>query len=135
MEALDTNVIIRFLVKDDPVQTTNVYNKFKTSEKNKEFLFIPLLVVLETIWVLESVYAVKRADILDSLANLMLMPILEFEKQPSIRSYINAAYETNNDLSDLLIAYSAKSSGCNAVLTFDKKAAKHNLFKLLSNEI
>jgi len=131
MEALDTNVLVRFLVKDDPVQAETVYEKFKAAERNKAPLFIPILVVLETIWVLESVYEVKRAEILHSLANLVLMPILEFESQKTIRAFISTAYEANTDLSDLLIACSAQTAGCETVLTFDKKAARNKLFKLL----
>lgn len=132
MEALDTNILVRFLVKDDSVQATIVYEKFKAAERNKDILFIPLLVVLETIWVLESVYSVKRTEILQSLANLVLMPILQFESQKTIRAFISTAYEANTELSDLLIACSAQTSGCETVLTFDKKAAKNKLFKLLT---
>ena len=132
MDALDTNVLVRFLVKDDPIQAAIVYEKFKTMEKEKGVFFIPLLVVLETIWVLESVYSVKRVEILQSLANLVLMPILEFESQKTIRSFISNAYDSNSDLSDLLISCSAQTSGCKTVLTFDKKAARHKLFNLLN---
>ena len=131
MDAIDANVLVRFLVRDDADQAKLVYDKFKLAEQNKDVIFIPTLVVLETIWVLESVYEVKREAILESFANLLLMPILEFESQQTIRTFVAAARELNNDLSDLLIAYSAKASGCDTVLTFDKRAAKHNLFQLL----
>ena len=56
MKALDTNVIIRFLVRDDKQQAEIVYRLFKRVERKNETLFVPLLVVLETLWVLESVY-------------------------------------------------------------------------------
>ena len=41
------------------------------------------------------------------------------------------AQESNIDLSDILIAYSSKFSGCESVITFDKKASKHQLFELI----
>jgi predicted nucleic-acid-binding protein len=81
MKALDTNVLVRFLVRDDERQAQAVYKRFKQSETNREVLFIPLLVVLETIWVLESAYEVTRQEILESVNDLLLMPILEFESQ------------------------------------------------------
>ena len=108
MKALDTNTLIRFLVQDDEQQSTAVYRIFKEVENNKESLFIPALVLLETLWVLESVYRIPRQDILDSIDELLLMPILEFERQSTIRDFVSSARETKIDLSDLLIAHSAK---------------------------
>ena len=92
---------------------------------------MPLLVVLETVWVLESVYKISRQEILNSINDLILMPILEFESQSAILSFVFSAKETKMDLSDLLIAHSAKFSGCECVLTFDKRASSFVLFKLL----
>ncbi len=51
MTALDTNVIVRFLVRDDEEQALCVYKRFKQAEKKRESLFIPLTVLLETIWI------------------------------------------------------------------------------------
>ena len=131
MMALDTNILIRFLVRDDELQADIVYRLFKKAEKEKSTFFVPLLVVLETIWVLESVYKISRSDVIDSINNLVLMPILDFEAQSAIMSFISNARNNNTDLPDLLIAYSSKSSGCEYLLTFDKRATDHNLFKLL----
>ena len=52
MKALDTNVLVRFLVKDDEQQAKTVYRLFKQAESKAEAFFIPILVVLETVWVL-----------------------------------------------------------------------------------
>jgi predicted nucleic-acid-binding protein len=131
MKALDTNVLVRFLVRDDEQQSEAVYRKFKQTEANKEVLFIPVLVVLETVWVLESVYEVTRPEILDSIDQLLLMPILEFEVQSAIRSFVASARENKTDLSDLLIAHSARFAGCECVITFDKRASNLELFELL----
>jgi predicted nucleic-acid-binding protein len=131
MKALDTNVLVRFLVRDDEQQSEAVYRKFKQTEANKEVLFIPVLVVLETVWVLESVYEVTRQEILDSIDSLLLMPILEFEVQSAIRSFVASARENKTDLSDLLIAHSARFAGCECVITFDKRASNLELFELL----
>ncbi len=131
MKALDTNVLVRFLVKDDEQQAKAAYNKFKQAEANKQVFFIPMLVVLETVWVLESVYAVKRQKILEAIEELLLMPILEFEAQSAIRSFVSSARENKADLSDLLIAHSARFAGCECVLTFDKRASYLDFFEIL----
>lgn len=131
MKALDTNVLVRFLVRDDEQQAKAVYRKFKQAEARKKVFFIPVLVVLETVWVLESVYEVTRQEILDCFDQLLLMPILEFEVQSAIRNFVSSAREYKTDLSDLLIAHCAKSSGCECVITFDKRASRFALFELL----
>lgn len=131
MKALDTNVLVRFLVRDDERQAKTIYRIFKQAESDKEVLFVPLLVVLETVWVLESVYKIPRQEIIDSINELILMPILEFETQSAILNFVSSARETKMDLSDLLIAHSTKFSGCECVLTFDKRASNFRLFELL----
>ncbi len=60
MKALDTNVLVRFLVQDDEIQASKVDQLFASAEQGKETLFIPLLVVLELIWVLQSAYGVQK---------------------------------------------------------------------------
>ena len=131
MKGVDTNILIRFLIGDDEQQARKVYNVFKKTELDKNELFVPLLVILELIWVLESVYEISRTDILDSVSDLLLMPILKFENQSVLQQFIISAQGNRYDLSDLLIAHSAKIQGCETVLAFDKKASKFSLFELV----
>ncbi len=142
MKAIDTNILVRFLVGDSKKQTQVVYNLFKETEAKNEELFVPLLVIIELIcvpllviieliWVLESVYSVGRKELLDCIGDLLLMPILKFEHVEAIQKFIRVARNSTCDLSDLLIAHSTRNSGCETIYTFDKKASKHELFELL----
>ena len=131
MKALDTNVLVRFLVRDDERQASAAYKIFKQAEADKQVFLVPLLVVLETVWVLEAVYSVKRNEILQAIDELLSMPILEFEAQSVIRRVLSSAKGSNTDLSDLMIAHSAANAGCDCVLTFDRSASKHDLFELI----
>ena len=130
MKGIDTNILIRFLIGDDELQAKRVYNIFKKAESEKNELFVPLLVILELIWVLESVYEISRTEILDSISELILMPILKFEHQSALQQFTHSAQGNKYDLSDLIIAHSAKARGCETVMTFDKKISKFNLFEL-----
>jgi len=130
MKAVDTNILIRFLTGDDEVQAKKVYSIFKNAELEKQELFVPLLVILEMIWVLESVYEISRSDILDAIKDLLLMPVFKFEQLLAIQQFIYSAGSNTHDLSDLLIAYSAKVNNCESVITFDRKASKFELFEL-----
>ena len=131
MKAIYTNILIRFLIGDDELQAKKVYAIFKKTESEKTELFVPLLVILEMLWVLESVYDISRAEILESISDLLLMPIFKFDQQPTLQQFVRSAQENMSDLSDLLIAHSAKINGCEAVITFDKKASKFKLFELV----
>ena len=130
MKAIDTNILVPFLIGDDKQQAKKVYNIFKKAESEKDELFVPLLVVLELIWVLESVYEISRADILDSIREFLLLPILRFEHKSVLQQFTLSAQANRYDLADLLIAHSAKMQGCETVLTFDKKVSKFKLFEL-----
>jgi len=132
MKALDTNVLIRFLVADDEKQACIVRDLFKQAEAKRDVLFVPLPVTLEMIWVLESVYDISRQDILDALQKLLLMPVLSFDAQEALQHLIQSAQRGSEDLADLLIAHAAIQSGCSTVLTFDRKASKFMHFQLLA---
>lgn len=132
MKALDTNVLVRFLVKDDAGQAQQVYSLFKQAETGQQRLFVPMLVVLEMIWVLQAVYGVDDADILAALNDLLMMPVLLFEAQPVLHAFISAAKGSNFDLAEVLIAHAARGSNCDSVLTFDMKAAKFPGFELIN---
>ncbi len=131
MKGIDTNILVRFLVADDEFQAEKVYDIFKEAESNKNELFVPILVILELIGVLESAYEISRDEIIDSISELLLMPILKFENQSVVQQFIQTAQGNRYDLSDLLIAQSAAEQGCEAVITFDKKASKYTLFELI----
>lgn len=131
MKALDTNVLVRFLVQDDKKQSQKVNQLFSQSEITKQPLFVTLLVMLELIWVLEAVYKVSRKEILLSISEMLCMPSLEFEKQQVLRSFVNVAQKSRFDLSDILIAEAGFELGCEKTLTFDKKAVKFELFEIV----
>ena len=94
MKGIDTNILIRFLTGDDVQQAKRVYDLFKNAEAQKNEFFVPLLVLLELIWVLESVYEIPRAALLDSINDLTLMPILKFEQHAAVQQFFMPPQKT-----------------------------------------
>jgi predicted nucleic-acid-binding protein len=131
MIAIDTNIIVRFLVRDDEKQAALARRRLKQAEDNRERLMIPLLVLLETIWVLESAYDKTRAEILDAIRAMRQMPIFEFQANEAVERLLADGAEYSADLADILIAASSRVLGCENGITFDKAAAKLPFFKLL----
>ena len=128
MNALDTNMLVRFLVRDDEAQATKVRSLLKQAEGNGEVYLVPLVVVMETLWVLDAVYGQARERILTAIELLSLMPMLRFEQVDVVHALIAQGRRTGLDLSDLLIGLSAKAQGAEKTLTFDKDLRKSELF-------
>ena len=129
MKSLDTNVLVRFLIGDDEAQAQLVHRIFLNAEQQGQLLYISTVVLLETIWVLDSVYGCSRSAILEAMENLVKMPILCFERRDAVISLCQNTRDI--DPADLLIGLIAKDAGCDTTLTFDRKAAKSGLFTLI----
>ena len=128
MKALDTNILVRFLVQDDKKQASTVLQLFSEAEQMNQPLYVPLLVILEVIWVLQSAYSVSRQDIVMAISSLLQIPLFEFE---NLRHFIISANKCSYDLSDILISQAAFFANCETTLIFDKKASQFELFTLL----
>ena len=133
MKALDTNVLVRFLTDDDASQAAKVAELFRTAEGNGERFHVSLLVLLETIWVLESLYRYKREEILSAAEHMLALPLLAMESPELIESFLSVSQGSKADLSDVLIGVAGKAKDCETTLTFDRKAARETtLFRILS---
>ncbi|HLF92254.1 MAG TPA: PIN domain-containing protein, partial [Planctomycetota bacterium] len=71
MTALDTNVLVRFLVEDDPKQSARAAALVKRAVRDQDPLFLSQIVVCETVWVLETAYEFDRGRIAQVLVELL----------------------------------------------------------------
>ena len=131
MNALDTNVLTRFLTADDAAQNRRATKLLADAEIAGEVLFVPDVVLLELIWVLRSRYAFSRSVILVACEQLSLMPVLRFESPDLLREWIRVGQSSSHDLADLLIGLVARCHGCKKTFTFDQRIAGSELFRLL----
>lgn len=129
MKALDTNIIVRLLMNDDKVQARRAKGILEKAEVESERYFLPLVVILETIWVLSAVYELKRSEVLDALEILTQMPVLELEGHESVLELVRIGRSGNADLPDVLIGLSARARGCETTLTFEKGLEVTSLFE------
>lgn len=129
MKALDTNVIVRFLVNDDKVQARRARALLQKAEDTGDALFVTTPVVLEIIWVLSAAYDFTHTEILRALEWLAGMPILEFEDYDGLQQLIGLRRETRAGLPDLLIGLTGRRYACEATVTFEKHLAHTGLFE------
>ena len=127
MNAIDTNVLVRLIVKDDDVQAKKALNYVK---KHGE-VFISAVVLCETTWVFESCYDIKKRELINIIEKILTTTQLTVEYPEAIWLALNEYKRINTDFSDCLIGAIAKHHKCHEVVTFDKKAAKSTLFALM----
>ncbi len=111
MKAIDTNVLVRFLVCDDADMPERARHIFEQARDKSEPLLIPTLVLLETLWVLRSSYAFSRDTIIESVKQLLILPAVTFESYGLVRAFIHEATAANTELADILIGLQAQSAG------------------------
>jgi predicted nucleic-acid-binding protein len=131
VKALDTNAIVRYLVRDDETQAQAVRRALLSAEEKQTPLFIPTVVILEVIWVLASSYGFSRDSVTKALESLLALPAVHVEDGDAVAEVCRLAHNAAGELPDLLIGICARRRGCDGVLTFDKRAARTGLFELI----
>lgn len=120
MRGLDTNVLVRFLLKDDQVQAKAAEEAIASGEPIR----VSLLTILETEWVLRSAAGLDKHTIIRTFKALLETRELEFESEAILEQ---ALYDFENfaaDFADCLMLATYRATGCSAMLTFDAKAAR-----------
>ena len=124
MIGLDTNVILRYLLQDDPKQTcqANVIFDRQLSEQNPGF--ISLATVLEIVWVLRGLLKQSSSQIASHLENLLASDSLEVQNEQQVFDAPFALKHGTGDFEDALIGALNAWAGCSHTLTFDRKTAR-----------
>jgi len=117
---LDTNVVVRFLVADDPRQAERARALVERSVAAGEALFIPDIVWCETVWVLESAYGLARREIGAALRRLLGARGVVVRSFDRLGAALDAYEQRRGDFADYLIREEARAEGCESVATFDR---------------
>ena len=126
MIAVDTNLLVRLLTKDDLSQAKHAA---KVIESNN--IFIPKTVMLETEWVLRHAYGIGKESIMDGFKKMMGLPKVNIEDQQTVFQAISW-YESGLDFADAL--HLASSLKADKFVTFDNAFIK-KVRKLISIDI
>ena len=131
MKALDTNVIIRYLVQDDPAQSALATDYIEKKCSSESPCFIGQITLCEIAWVLESNYEQDRKSIAHVIEHLLQVAQLEVMESHIVWKALADFKASNADFADHLIARVNESRGCESTVTLDKKAAKQVGFELI----
>lgn len=120
MIALDTNVLLRLLLRDDPGQAKRAQVLFDANADRDGALFVTDVVIAELVWVLRSRYRLAPRQIGVAVQGLLDNATLAWQS-PAATANALALYEAGNvDFADCLLAAQASERGCEAVATFDR---------------
>jgi predicted nucleic-acid-binding protein len=132
MIALDTNVLLRFLVEDDPTQSPKAVEVIERRMTMENPGFVSLVCVLEIVWVLGSLYKRSRTQIADHIEMILAADTLEVQNEQEVYMAVIALRNGSGSFEDALIGALGVWRGCSATLTFDQNAAKRlNGFQLI----
>jgi predicted nucleic-acid-binding protein len=129
MIAVDTNVLVRFLVEDDRRQSAEAAALIERALEQGQLVFLPKIVLCELVWVLSYAYAYSRGQIAPILQQLRRSAQLQIEATDEVQRAIDSYSSGRGDFADYLIAESSIANGCSVVATFDRVLHSDPRFK------
>jgi predicted nucleic-acid-binding protein len=124
MLGIDTNVLVRFLVRDDEVQFDKARKLIKREVAAGRRVLVNQLVLMEAEWVLRSRYAVPKNQIIAAISGLLDATDVQFEDEPAIEEALFIWKDSTADFADCLIGTKNRRFGCRATASFDAKAIR-----------
>lgn len=124
MPALDTNVLVRFVVADHARQHAAATALLTRAASAGEPLFVPVTVALELEWVLRSAYRYDADEVVALFGAMLDARELTFENETAIELALSMREEHGADFADCLHTALAWQSGHAPLLTFDRAAAQ-----------
>lgn len=131
MIALDTNVLVRYLVQDDAPQAqiaSDVIDGLSEADQG----FVGREVLIELVWVLERAYGFSRMEIANALDGLLAAIELVIENADDLGLAIELYRNDGYGFADMMIAAAARRAGARELVTFDRKAARLRGVRLLT---
>lgn len=122
MIGLDTNVVVRYITLDDPVQTP-VAVRLIDSLSGEEPGFVSLVVMAELAWVLQFSYNFEKGAVIRVFDLLLRSKELVLEQAEVVSRALALFAAGNSDFADCLIERCGEAAGCLHTFTFDRKAA------------
>ena len=130
MEAFDTNVIVRLLVRDDDEQYRRAELIFRRATAGPG-VWLASVVLVEVVWVLRVAYKFDRAASAASLRRLIQTDGVQVDDQPTTRLALAAFEAGTADFADYLILESARRDGALPLHTFDERLSRSDGAKLV----
>ena len=133
MIGIDTNVLVRLIVADEPRQAAVARNFIRERCSSADPGFVSNVVLAEIAWILATGYGYSRLQIADTIDQIMETVQLQVESSTDIAAALVEYRAGPADFANCLIGQTNRTADCSHTVTFDRKAAKLDTFKLLKS--
>lgn len=123
MIGLDTNILVRYIMQDDPGQAS-IANRLLDALTPEAPGFVPMVVVVELGWVLSGAYRLDRPQLVTAFETLLRISSIIVDQAETVWKAVRTFDRSNADFADCLIERAAAMAGCERTMTFDRGAAK-----------
>jgi len=124
MIGLDTNVLVRYIMQDDPKQSPKASALIESLNADN-LGFITLVSIVELYWVLTTSYDLTGQQVKQALEVLLRTKQIIVDRADQVLRALRVFDDSKADFADCLIERTAVSAGCEQTMTFDVGAAKH----------
>jgi predicted nucleic-acid-binding protein len=124
MIGLDTNVLVRYIMQDDPKQSPKATQLIESLNSDSPG-FVSIVSVIELYWVLTSCYALSNVQVKQALEALLRTKQILVDRADQVVRALRVFAGGKSDFADCLIERTAAGAGCTGTMTFDTGAAKH----------
>jgi predicted nucleic-acid-binding protein len=124
---LDSNVLLRYLLRDEPAQAARAAREL---ERDERFL-IGSVVLCEVVWVLETGYGFSRGEIGAALEKILATRQFEVEDKDLARAALDDFRGSAADFSDCLIGRRNRAAGAAETVTFERSLRGLEDFRIL----
>ena len=133
MIGLDTNVLVRYITQDDPIQSEKANALFESLSTGLE-AYVTVVSLVELVWVLSSCYGSGKAEISIVVESLMHTKYIIVQDADIVWKALRNFKDGKADFPDCLIKHTSFNAGCSSVVTFDVKAARDSGMSLVGSE-
>lgn len=124
MIGLDTNVLVRYVAQDDPVQSPRATAWIEGRLTPENPGFISIVAMAETVWVLERSFGMTDRDLASAIERLLQADVFVVENEQQVFAAMIALRQGQGSFADALIAELGVKAGCSCTITFDRKALR-----------
>jgi predicted nucleic-acid-binding protein len=128
---LDTNLLVRYVTQDDPAQSAAANRTIAAAAARGEKLLLQPLVLCELIWVLETAYGFRKAELLPVLDRILRTAQFEIADKDTCWQALDDWRRGHGDFSDCWLGRANRRAGAEETLTFDKALRANPHFRLL----
>jgi|SRR5215469_12532088 len=123
MIGLDTNILVRFITRDDGAQSRKA-DEIIAGLTEEEPGFVSVVLMAELAWVLERTYDYSNVEIASAIERMLQIEVLQIELEQEVLGAMVALKRGRGSFADALIGELGLRAGCRQTVTFDRKAAQ-----------